>query len=350
MEIKGLFTKNGGKVHVHFGSKCITNLWGKYYEITDMDVIAKLNDAVHALHPDKAMANIRDSRSNPNAFGKPYVRAVTPPAHRVNGTTSTTIVTDDMPPAPAPAPESPEAAAKRVRDARQNVVQRLMNFFSEFKFNPAARFVNTLSRQPSPAAMKKYVSGYVRLINNPDSNNIIEKIKSAEFKDIMTDLMANPAENPINTRLILYFGDAGTGKTTQAISEYPDAPVVPCNASMLPDELLRTFDFNDVNGNPVFKPSTLRTCMESGKPVIFDEINLLSFDCLRLLQTITDRKETIDFNGETIHIHPDFKIIGTMNLVVNDQVYNLPEPLVDRASHIKEFELTADDLTDYAFA
>ena len=118
---------------------------------------------------------------------------------------------------------------------------------------------------------------------------------------------------------------------------------------MLPDDLMRTFDFNDDNGNPVFKPSTLRLAMENGLPIIFDEINLLSFDCLRLLQTLTDGKSTINYNGDTITVKDGFKIIGTMNLTVNDQVYNLPEPLVDRAASITEFKLSPEELAAYAY-
>ena len=39
-----------------------------------------------------------------------------------------------------------------------------------------------------------------------------------------------------------------------------------------------------------------------------------------------------------------FQIIGTMNLIVNDSVYSLPSPLVDRCEDIKEYKLTADAL------
>ena len=339
MEIKGLYTKNGGKVHVHFGSKCITNLWGRYYEITDLNLVNRLSEACRYVNAADTLAAIRHT-IDPNTVGILYTRDGIAP--KINPAVIPSVENTGAAPVPA-------VSDSEIRSFQQSVVKRLLAFFSEFRFNPAARFVNTMSRQESSAAMTKYVSNYVRLINNPDMNNIIEKMKSAEFTELCNDMLKYPAEKPINERLVIYFGDAGTGKTTQAVQEYPDAPVVPCNASMLPDELLRTFDFNDANGNPVFKPSTLRNCMEAGKPVIFDEINLLGFDCLRLLQTITDRKDTIDFNGETIVIKPGFKIIGTMNLIVNEQVYNLPEPLVDRAGEIKEFTLSAKDLTAYAF-
>lgn len=224
-----------------------------------------------------------------------------------------------------------------------------MRFFDEFKFRPAARFINTFASCADATTARSYLVNYMRLVNNADTDGVIEKSKSQEFENITNLLLKHKPEKRINKRLELYFGDAGTGKTTEAVKTYKNAPVAPCNAGMLPDELMRTFDFNDANGNPVFKPSVLRECMENGTPIIFDEINLLSFDCLRLLQTLTDDKRTINYNGETITIKDGFKVIGTMNLVVNDQVYNLPEPLVDRAYILREFKLTPEDLVGYAF-
>ena len=360
-----LTTKTGGKISVHFGKICTTNLWGgQWYEITDVAVIAQLKRCRTA----GDFVQVRDAH-NIVAIGRKYVRMQTTPQSQTSQLTTgqpyttyqpySTSPTED-PPENEPANDSPGAKLSedesqplsqeaQIFKCRLEAVEHLRNFYSEFKFSVAARMVNTMARQSCPDDVAAYAVNYALLINHPDATVIAEKTKCDEFKHLATELTQYPPEKIINKRLDIYFGDAGTGKTTKAIAEYPEAPVVPCNSAMLPDELLRTFDFNDENGNPVFKPSDLRKCMEEGKPIILDEINLLSFDCLRLLQTLTDNKNSIDFNGERIRIKDGFKVIGTMNLVVNDQVYSLPEPLVDRAGLIKQFNLSTEDLTGYAF-
>lgn len=354
----GLTTSRGGKISVHFGSICTTNLWkDKWYEITDLMVIQKMQTiAKYNNHPADWM-QLRNDYPDPDLIGHPYTRpgmntpAPAPSQPQSQSQTvddyATTEYADDPEPQPEPEPEIPDET--KIRMYRVDAVNGLRRFFSEFKFSVAARFVNTLCLQPNDKAAREYISGYVSLINHPDATSIKEKLKSSEFDVVLEGLTKYPPEKPINSRLTIYFGDAGTGKTTEAMREYPEACIVPCNASILPDELLRTFDFNDDNGNPVFKPSDLRRAMEEGKPIIFDEINLLSFESLRLLQTLTDNKDRINYNGETIEIKPGFKIIGTMNLVVNDQVYSLPDPLVDRAAVIKQFNLSDENLADYAF-
>jgi MoxR-like ATPase len=103
-------------------------------------------------------------------------------------------------------------------------------------------------------------------------------------------------------------------------------------------------DFVFVEGKPSFKPSALWECMEQGKSITLDEINLLPFDSLRFLQGILDGKKEFLYKGHTVTIADGFEIIGTMNLVVNGSVFNLPEPLVDRCAYIEKFELTAEDL------
>lgn len=349
MTLSNTYTASGARVHIHFGAKTTTNLWGPWVVVNDMTLLAELKNCLTV--PDYLA--VRDKyASNFTSLTMPYVRSSKSNIGAPAPAPVQTSTLQDMPVQPQPDAQPqptgviPDAVKRK---ARVDAVKDLQKFFSEFKFNPAARFVNTFARQPDIAAAREYLACYVKLINNSDSADIIEKSKSVEFSTVTAALLTYPPEKKINSRLDIYFGDAGTGKTTEAIAEYPEADVVPCNSSMLPDELMRVFDFNDENGNPVFKPSSLRLAMEAGKPIIFDEINLLSFECLRLLQTLTDNKSVIHYNNEAIAIKDGFKVIGTMNLTVNDQVYNLPEPLVDRAETLKEFKLSAKDLAAYAF-
>ena len=134
--------------------------------------------------------------------------------------------------------------------------------------------------------------------------------------------------------MIIYYGPAGTGKTTAAMIKYPASAITVCNETMDSDDLMRVFDFNDESGNPVFKPSSLQEDMVNGRVHILDEINLLPMSSLRFLQGILDNKTEIEYHGERIPIKEGFKIVGTMNLVVNGQVFNLPEPIVDRAEQL----------------
>lgn len=355
MTLSNMYTASGARIHIHFGSKTTTNLWGLWVVVNDMGLLAELKAcASGADFEEVRKKHLNDFKSltgpyvrtRPTPAGAPAPASTSTVVSTEPNTTSTTATSTESSD-PGVTPDVIPDAVKR--KARVDAVKDLQKFFSEFKFNPAARFVNTFARQPDIAAAREYLTCYVKLINNSDSADIIEKSKSVEFSTVTAALLAYPPEKKINNRLDIYFGDAGTGKTTQAIAEYPEASIVPCNSSMLPDELMRVFDFNDENGNPVFKPSSLRLAMESGKPVIFDEINLLSFECLRLLQTLTDGKAVVHYNNEAINIKDGFKVIGTMNLTVNDQVYNLPEPLVDRAETLKEFKLSAKDLAVYAF-
>lgn len=333
----GLKTARGAKISVHFGKIVTTNLWnGEWRLVTDMTTIELLKTAAKSCNPSEFEAI---QALNPAPLSRPYVRGMTVPS----GMTAA----DD--PAPSKTSERPAEPVVAPSVNPATVIFAFRKFFSEFRFNPNARFYNTLARCTTKLSKKAYIIGYAKLINHPETVNIQEKIKCTEFDLILNDLEKIKPSREINSRLDIFFGDAGTGKTTEAINQYPDAPVITCNASMLPDELLRTFDFEDASGHPVFKKSDLRVCMEEGKPIILDEINLLNFDCLRLLQTLTDSKNRISYNGDVIEIQPGFKVIGTMNLVVNEQVFSLPEPLVDRAAVIKEFTLSDAALAKIAF-
>ena len=223
-------------------------------------------------------------------------------------------------------------------------IQHLMDFFTEFSFTPSFRFANTFSFMAcqSKTAAVEYVRNYFALMDSSYIREVTEKVKSAEFKKIVDDIAqyGTPASH-INNRFKVYFGPAGTGKTTIAQEESENRCIV-CNSSMLPSDLMEDFVF--VDGNPDFNPSLLWNCMEEGKTIVLDEINLLPFDSLRFLQGIVDGKTEFYYKNRPVHIHEGFQIIGTMNLSLGGMVYGLPEPLVDRCSSAKEFTLSAKQL------
>lgn len=228
---------------------------------------------------------------------------------------------------------------EQIREGVSNIIK----FFSEFQFVPSFRFVNSLVNNviKSKQNAVDYIQNYFRLFDSPYANEIVDKVGSPEFKTILECLEKATPTQVINDRLKVYFGPAGTGKTTNAMKETNNLCVV-CNSSMLPADLMEDFTFDD--GKAAFHPSALARCMQEGKPIVLDEINLLPFDSLRFLQGVFDGKPEFQYKGETIKINSGFKVIGTMNLTVNGVSFALPEPLVDRCQEIKEFKLTADDL------
>lgn len=236
-----------------------------------------------------------------------------------------------------------EARAKEAMEKqalRKDVTQKLMNFFSEFEFEPSYRFLNSLANAKDK---KAYVANYFELSGNPYTNSVIEKMRSMEFANILKDIDNMGTQGVTNKRFKLYYGSQGTGKTTLAMKE-AEGNVMVCHNGIQPDALMKDFDF--VDGKATFKHGALWKAMEEGKKIVLDEINLLPFESVRFLQTILDNKEEFMYDGETIHIKDGFQIIGTMNLVINGATYQLPDPLVDRGMELRKFKLTADDLAD----
>lgn len=223
-------------------------------------------------------------------------------------------------------------------------ISKLMDFFSEFSFTPSFRFTNTFAFMAcqSKKAACDYVRNYFALMDSSYIKEVEQKIKSAEFGQIVKAIAqyGEPTTH-INTRFKVYYGSAGTGKTTLAQMESDNRCIV-CNSSMLPSDLMEDFIFKD--GNPDFNPSLLWDCMEQGKTIVLDEINLLPFDSLRFLQGIVDGKTEFYYKNRPVHIKEGFQIIGTMNLSLGGMTYGLPEPLVDRCSDTREFVLTAEQL------
>ena len=242
-----------------------------------------------------------------------------------------------------PQPVVPDEDSKK-KELLTNTLQKMIDFFSEFDFEPNFRFVNTFARIAycsDDIEVKSYVKNYFKLTDSPYVDSIVEKMKSVEFDQIRRDFKEYKPSHDVNTRFRLYYGSAGTGKTTAAMRESAGRCMV-CHSAMLPSDLMEDFKFED--GKATFKPSALQNAIINGETIVLDEINLLPFESLRFLQSILDGKKQFLYKGHEINIADGFKIIGTMNLTVNGTTYALPEPLVDRCEYIKEYKLNAENL------
>lgn len=230
-------------------------------------------------------------------------------------------------------------------EGAKNAIKNMIKFFSEFDFEPNFRFLNTLSNSGKNgiSAAKKYITNYFKLIDSPYTNEVVEKMKSAEFDGIINVICdkRNATNKKINNRFELYYGSQGTGKTTAAMKKANGKAIV-CHNDMNPSDLMEDFSFDDGKAN--FHPSALCKAMEKGEVIVLDEINLLPFGSLRFLQGILDGKESFIFKGHEINIKDGFKIIGTMNLSVNGMTYALPSPIVDRCEYIEEYKLNENQL------
>lgn len=229
------------------------------------------------------------------------------------------------------------------KNALKDAFSKLIKFFSEFQFAPSLRFVNTLMHKCAISQNEgiEYIANYFNLNTSPYKDSVVEKMESAEFKQIIGQLSMIEPSRHINTRLKTYYGAPGAGKTYTALKE-SEGRVVLCHSGMLPGDILEDFSFTD--GKPGFHKSIFCKCMEEGKTITMDEFNLLPWETIRFLQGILDDKESFTYKGETIHIKEGFNVIGTMNLIQNGSAFGLSEALTDRCSDIKEFVLSADDL------
>ena len=225
-----------------------------------------------------------------------------------------------------------------------------LKFFSETSFKPSIRMIDTLSRLNLKSG-QNYIKWFMELINHPDREVIVPKLKSDEWKNIhsqMLDIYKKVGESidPINSRLEIVYGPNGTGKTYDVIKEYqekyPDIGVMACSSSMSSaEDLLQVFDF-DEGGKPVFKDSPLTEAIKKDQPVILEEARLMQQSAMAFLQSLLDCKDYVDTCRGRLYIGPNFKVIMTMNLEVNGVVYELPEPIVDRAQVILKKEMNAD--------
>lgn len=249
-----------------------------------------------------------------------------------------------------PPEEDKEKEKEELMSQMTSTYKDFLKFFSETSFKPSIRMIDTLSRLNLKSG-QNYIGWFMELINHPDREVILPKLKSDEWKNIHAQMLdiykkVGKSIDPINTRLEIVYGPNGTGKTFDVIKQYqekyPDIGVMACSSSMSSaEDLLQVFDFEE-GGKPVFKDSPLTEAIKKDQPVILEEARLMQQSAMAFLQSLLDCKEYVDTCRGRLYIGPNFKVIMTMNLEVNGVVYELPEPIVDRAQVINKKEMDAD--------
>jgi MoxR-like ATPase len=202
--------------------------------------------------------------------------------------------------------------------------------------------LNTIAKTKSQKDATAYVKSYMKLIGTPKElvENFASKSNSPEWKNIVKAVKENTNGNKINKRLIIKFGKAGTGKTTQAIQEVIASGYTPViiSATATQDDESLFVAYDPETKKYVFTPIAVQAI--NGEPIIIDEINHYNIACMEKLQAITDGKDYIqdEKTGLIIQIKDGFKIIGTMNLTTNLGERPLPTPLVDRCESIEDYD------------
>ena len=229
---------------------------------------------------------------------------------------------------------------------RNNLADQLNNFGGDWGFYIDDRIKDSLKYQPTKELRQQFLI-YASELSGLDESLIQvckDKLNSAEFEQISNDLDSIKSVNTrINKRLVIYYGEAGSGKTYQAIQKYGGKNFAVASATEKPSELFTTF-------NPTtnsYEKTLLSQCMENGETYIYDEGNLASRYIWERLQGVLDNTTEIVDRGIRIHIKEGFKLVTTMNLKTNLGKFPLPTPIISRAEEIKKFEPIKSNLADH---
>lgn len=358
MQINGIETSRGGKVWLHRQSNGVrTNVFGDWEIITqgrELDLcleIARLDknrmdysDAlVELLALREVNVNFVDvpcQSQKPTPAAKPVAAPIV--ENKIAETPKEPIVRK-------PKPVYPKMDyTKEEISYMEKTTQEYVDFCKDFEFEPSIRNVNVFAYKCKDGLKEaqEYFIQRLRLCCG-EYEMAYEKVKSDEFAQLVNKFKEfRLSGKKINSRLIIYEGIPGGGKTTRAIQEANGNCII-CNSSMLPSDLIEDFKLKDGKGNLI--PSPLRHAMEYGEKICLDEINTLTLDCYRFLQGLTDNKESFKYKDEEIIINEGFEIIGTMNLFINGTPYPLTPQLCDRCEDIIEFKLTKERIVKLAF-
>lgn len=226
-------------------------------------------------------------------------------------------------------------------------VEKLTKFLSEFSYfrdGVSMRLVNTFARAGSMADKKEVLLSYCEVSAMEDYPELVEKMKSPEFKEVCDTFDAlGVTPKSVNRRFAVFYGNPGGGKTYAAericaeINGDGQCEIVVCSSGMDAADMLYAYRLDYETGKKGYVPTGLLNAMLAGRAVVLDEVNLLPMEARMFLQNILDNKGKVSIMGKEIPIRDGFFVVGTMNLETGNGKQPLPLPLVDRAAVIKEF-------------
>lgn len=231
---------------------------------------------------------------------------------------------------------------------RQKLVKDIDNLCEQWGFTCDPRMKDNLLYLANLDERKGYLHNCAELEGFDDSllevcENLLNNAEFSSISDSLDLIKGDIRNKKINKRLSIYFGNAGTGKTSKARNENPNAIFEVARENDKPSELFTTF-------NPTtnkYEKTPLALCAESGGTYILDEGNLLPRACWSRLQSMLDNTTSFIDRGIEIKIADSFKFITTMNLETNFGKRPLPNPIVSRACEIRKFDKKLVDETAY---
>lgn len=234
--------------------------------------------------------------------------------------------------------------AKATKPAME-AVDKLNKFLSEFSYfrtGVSMRLVNTFARA---ADKKAALTAYCEVSAMEDLSDLVEKMKSPEFAEVVKAFGALKTPASLNKRFAVFYGAPGGGKTYAAVKAGEAinggaCDVVPCSAGMDAADMLYAYRLDYRTGKRGYVPTALLMAMTAGRAVVLDEVNLLPMEARMFLQNILDNKSKVHIMGVEIPITDGFFVIGTMNIETGLGSTPLPLPLVDRAAVVREFRTT----------
>lgn len=230
----------------------------------------------------------------------------------------------------------------------QALTQDIKSFYKDFNYTVDNRQMNTLLTKEAPDFMTQIKA--CMLLSGVDENvlsDLDNKSKSIEWETLnnrIIDWRNLGFTKAINERLVIYFGAPGQGKSTAAnalamqhdnLTDLRNVLTFQASMGLMAEDLFSAY-------NPVSKRyelTALGIAARDGRCVIIDEVNNLSPDCLRVLQTLLDNSKTLNDNHGfgNIEIKPGFMVIFTMNEKTNDGRFTLPDALISRAFKVVNF-------------
>jgi len=277
---------------------------------------------------------VRGAQTNGKAFFADDLKGASAPAAQPKQPKQKPAQPASQPKAATAKPSTPTTLSKAQMDANNQIAQGLIRLCDGFGFAIDPRTINTLKYADDPAAFivkAMELEGFDETL----TKDAAKQCTNGEAVELFKAAKAAPSmSGRINRRLEVFYGPAGTGKTTLALSENPNAKVMAGSAGLDPDDLFTIID----PATKTWAKTDLALAMERGEPIIIDEINLYNAVVLQRLQAVTDNKSAIVDRGIELPIADGFKIVATMNLETNMGKTPLPDPLVSRCARIERID------------